>query len=616
MPRFLLALSLSLLLLPSPVVRADALSPADLIESARALGIADLEAALGQLEQARALAQASGEIETLGEAWLAEALLLRERSGYTALQPELETFLAEHTTVLPDRLSILLGAELGNIEYRHGEREAALLRLDALAAAAETEALQAHVRALRGVVHFANADYELAVADYIDALRHFDAVDDPERRMTLNINLGIAWLWLEDLAASERHFQRAQELNDEVEDPATRLRLATNIGILYQQQERFEEAMAAYQQAYALATEANQPLARAQSLLNIATIHNNHRQDFEQALDYYRRSLAIAEAHDLHVGVMLNQMNIGTALSRLGRHDEAIEAFRQARVLIDQFGGPLELRHLYRELSRAQGRMGEYAGALESLAESHRLDREIFDERRDRDISELRIAYEADLKDAELALQAEQLAGARARTYLLIALTAGIGVILVVAILFYRWRLNTLQELYERNRELVRAQYGPAAAPPPRPRAGERLEAPKTANDPEQPELPEFDLEPPEGEPLLDLYQRLEMLMREQQLFTRPDLHIADVATEMGTNQKYLSLAISRHGEGHFNQFLNRHRVNEARRLLSAPGLSMNMATLMQRCGFHTRSTFYEAFKRHTGLTPNQYHQAVCKDRG
>ena len=522
MPQALLALCLVLLLLPGPALKADSPNAADLIESARALGASDLDSALGQLEQARALARSSGEIETIAEAWLAQALLLRGRSGYAALQPELETFLAEHGTALPHRLSILLGAELGNIEYRQGEREAALLRFDALAAAAETEALQAHVRALRGVVHFANADYELAVADYLAALRHFDAVDDAERRMTLNMNLGIAWLRLEDLAASGRHFQRAQELNDQVEDPATRLRLASNIGILYQQLERFDEAMDAYQQAYQLATAANQPLARAQSLLNIATIHNNHHEDYEQALAYYQRSLAIAEAHDLRLGVMLNTMNIGTALSRLGRHDEAIDAFRQARALIEQFGGPLELRHLYRELSRAQARMGDYAAALESLAESHRLDREIFDERRDRDISELRIAFEADLKEAELGLQAEQLARARARTYLLLALAAGIGLMLLAAVLFYRWRLNTLQDLYARNRELVRAQYGPAAAPPPGPRSGERLEAADSANDSDQPGLPEFDLETPEGEPLLELYQRLETLISEQKLSPAP----------------------------------------------------------------------------------------------
>lgn len=527
-------------------------------------------------------------VEARAEAWLAEARGLRERAGYAALRPELEAFLADHAGVLPHHLVTLMGAELGNMMFHQGDREAALAQHDAVLAAAQSDATRAPVLAFRSVVHFANADYEQAMADSLTALRHYDAVGDRAQQLALNVGIGIITLRLEDLDATELYFERARALESDVADESIRLRLQAHLGILFQAQQRFDEAMAAYEQAYQLATALNEPLARAQALLNIATIYNNQRQDYETALDYYQRSLVIAEAHDLHLGVVLNHTNIGIALSWLGRHDEAMASFTQARGLIDQHAGPLELRHWYRELSRAQARMGDYESALDSLNASHEVEREIFDERRDRDIAELRTAYERDLQEAELARLLVQ-------RNLFLVIGISVSLLLLVGVAFYRWRLQRVQALYERNRELVRAQGKEAAALA----AVERShEAERNNTDPQQ-----------------ALYANLEKIMREQRAYTDQNLTVASLANQLGTNQKYLSAAISHHGDGHFNQFINRHRVNEARRLLSDKTNNQTVTEIMQECGFHSRSAFYAAFKRHTGLTPSQYRKAVQKDR-
>ena len=57
-----------------------------------------------------------------------------------------------------------------------------------------------------------------------------------------------------------------------------------------------------------------------------------------------------------------------------------------------------------------------------------------------------------------------------------------------------------------------------------------------------------------------------------------------------------------------FNRFINGYRINEAIRLLMDPGFNgLSVEGIASSVGFISKSAFYSAFRKITGLTPVEY---------
>ena len=100
----------------------------------------------------------------------------------------------------------------------------------------------------------------------------------------------------------------------------------------------------------------------------------------------------------------------------------------------------------------------------------------------------------------------------------------------------------------------------------------------------------------------------LDAFMRTEKPFLDPALSVESLARALGMPARKLSEWINRNTGGNFYDFINRHRVEEARILLQDPReqrTSVEAVGLL--VGFRARSTFYEAFRRHTGQTPAEY---------
>lgn len=88
-----------------------------------------------------------------------------------------------------------------------------------------------------------------------------------------------------------------------------------------------------------------------------------------------------------------------------------------------------------------------------------------------------------------------------------------------------------------------------------------------------------------------------------------PDFTVGRLADAVGSNAKYVSQTINTHFGCNFNIYLNRQRVREAcRRFIKDPKWEhLTIEAAGEEVGFNTRSTFINAFKRETGLTPSEY---------
>lgn len=108
-----------------------------------------------------------------------------------------------------------------------------------------------------------------------------------------------------------------------------------------------------------------------------------------------------------------------------------------------------------------------------------------------------------------------------------------------------------------------------------------------------------------ERENVIDL---LKDNMKTRKLYLNPDLKITDVANEFFIPRKHISQAVNKMLDSNFYNFINKYRIEEAKRLFSDTAFNhYSVEGIARQSGFNSRSSFYTVFKNETGLTPNQY---------
>lgn len=104
--------------------------------------------------------------------------------------------------------------------------------------------------------------------------------------------------------------------------------------------------------------------------------------------------------------------------------------------------------------------------------------------------------------------------------------------------------------------------------------------------------------------------KKLEQWMEHEKPYTNPDLRLIDLQQVLPMNRTYLSQFIHREYGCTFYQFVNRYRIEEAKRLkLEQPDLKISEVSAL--CGFSSPTVFTRTFTTITGLTPRQWAQKI-----
>jgi AraC-like DNA-binding protein len=102
--------------------------------------------------------------------------------------------------------------------------------------------------------------------------------------------------------------------------------------------------------------------------------------------------------------------------------------------------------------------------------------------------------------------------------------------------------------------------------------------------------------------------ERIRSLLSEHHLYRDPDLGLAELSAAVGASTNHVSQVINTLFGASFNQLVSRHRVEEAKRLLSDPERpKRSVLEAGLEAGFAAKSTFYTAFKQHTQMTPEAW---------
>ncbi|MGV6815689.1 MAG: helix-turn-helix domain-containing protein [Thiotrichales bacterium] len=108
------------------------------------------------------------------------------------------------------------------------------------------------------------------------------------------------------------------------------------------------------------------------------------------------------------------------------------------------------------------------------------------------------------------------------------------------------------------------------------------------------------------------LLEELQQRMQRDKPFLDNKLSLPQLADLMGISINHLSQCINEHLDQNFFEFVNSYRIEEAKmRLRDEQHKRDNILTVAMDSGFNSKSAFYSAFKKQTGVTPSQFRQQV-----
>lgn len=104
------------------------------------------------------------------------------------------------------------------------------------------------------------------------------------------------------------------------------------------------------------------------------------------------------------------------------------------------------------------------------------------------------------------------------------------------------------------------------------------------------------------------LMKQVHELVTKDKIYKDMELTLDALAKRMNVNRNYLSKAINKTTNKNFNTYINEYRVKEAIKILSSKKADlMSIDAIAFDSGFNNRTSFYQSFKKITGLSPSDF---------
>lgn len=419
--------------------------------------------------------------------------------------------------------------------------------------------------------------YQKAATEYYKALKIFKSIHDTENIITLYNRLGLLKLDLHEPQKALKYYQIAMKMAKQAKSTKNLQIIYYNLAITYKELDSLQTALDYYKKSEQLAETFGNQIEVAQILHNTGDIYLT-KGEFQKAISNFQESLQISQNLDIPIGMLHNYVRLGKAFFQTGDYGTSRRHYEKALGIARSMQMPPVEAEVYYGLYELYYQNKDFEKAIDYYLKSEAITNEMLSQEKQKAIAELEIKYETELKDEKLEKMNYQIQSKQAQNRLLILGLVFLVLLCGFIVYFLLYRNKTLRELYNRNIELLNAVNFYKIAP-------EKTD---------------------ERDQLKKIFDKLLELLIHEKTFKDPNLGIKDVAEMIGTNEKYVSTAISMYAQMNYSNFISFYRINEAKELINQMEFA-NLNEIMYACGFNSRTTFYNAFKNFTGLSPKQF---------
>lgn len=105
--------------------------------------------------------------------------------------------------------------------------------------------------------------------------------------------------------------------------------------------------------------------------------------------------------------------------------------------------------------------------------------------------------------------------------------------------------------------------------------------------------------------------KKLMYAMDIEKVYKSDTLSLQSLSTEISVTPHILSQVVNEQLSKNFSDFINGYRVEESRKMLQEADEDTSILQICYEVGFNSKSAFYRAFKKFTGMTPSQYQKTL-----
>ena len=109
-----------------------------------------------------------------------------------------------------------------------------------------------------------------------------------------------------------------------------------------------------------------------------------------------------------------------------------------------------------------------------------------------------------------------------------------------------------------------------------------------------------------------ELWEKINQIIVTEKLYNNPEYRLNDLAEKVECSLHHVSQVINEKQGTSYSEYINSFRIKEAQRLLASPEFdTYTILAIAYEVGFNSKTAFYNAFKKQTGLTPSQFKKSL-----
>ncbi|WP_421807205.1 tetratricopeptide repeat protein [Flagellimonas sp.] len=259
-----------------------------------------------------------------------------------------------------------------------------------------------------GSVYMDKGNYTLALNETLNALRFFEEVGDKVRKGDALLQLGQIEYKLGNFNASLAYEEEAFSIYRDEDDKVYQSYAANHAGLAAEALGDMQKAEEYQRAAMTLAQEVGVKSTLSTALRDLGRIYSK-KGLLNDARTFLEESYKVSESTGI-------QLDIASSLKELAQVDYQSEEFSEALKKIDRviqmaesIGAVSILGQSYKERSQIHESLGKYTNAIADLRTYQIINDSIFNSRKSQQIEELKTIYETEKKEAEIALQEEEI---------------------------------------------------------------------------------------------------------------------------------------------------------------------------------------------------------------
>jgi len=520
---------------------------------------------------------------------------------------------------------VLLIHQLTRSCFFENPEEARDLSLNALQLSQElkNDSLIAYSYNYLGLAYYFLDYWKLSVESYKKSMETKHAQHSPHFNAALANNIAIDYEMLGEYDKSAEYYYKALKIKEPQKDSLFIAKTYMNLGLLDIQMDKPTEAIEKFEFALPI-------FIRMEDKRNIASSYQNlviaefilHDIDkannfFQKAINHTTDSIKTAEIYlDFSNGLFNNKKytealknykialtysdsvktqatyfsivkGIGKSLLFLGRVKESEKYLLVADRGLTKSDSNLWLEATKLNLAQLYARNGSWEKFNNYLESFLTLQKENLKKKELRRTEELGVIYKTEKKNQQIELQKLEIKNKNSRIVLISVIAILVSIGLVLTLFLTRKLKFANKNLIEKNLELserwnqLQRFYGSAES-----------DSSKTTQN--------------------ELFHRIYQLMVKEQVYTKADITVDYLSKKLSSNTKYISKAIKEETGMNFNTFINTFRIEEAKKLLRDKiSSTWSLDAVAEQSGFNNTTSFFQAFKKNTGLTPSAFRSAL-----